>query len=186
MESTLISKSLMAAILGQYRLSLKGIHGIAHWARVYENGQRLAAINGADPLVAALFAVFHDAGRRADGIDLGHGKRGADLAAALRGRHFELDDARFDQLYRACASHTEGILPPNGDGALTVYTCWDSDRLDLPRAGITIRPRRLSTEAARQPDILAWAEERSQRRLLPDWVEAEWLHSADGTVREET
>jgi uncharacterized protein len=175
MITTYISKSLMEAILDQYRLSIQGIHGISHWARVYENGQRLAEANGADPEVTALFAVFHDACRHGDHIDFGHGRRGADLAVKLRGRVFDLDDARFDLLFKACSTHTEGVLPISGTEAVTVHTCWDSDRLDLPRAGIAINPDRLSTEAARRPEILTWAQERSAQRLLPDWVETNWL-----------
>jgi hypothetical protein len=31
----------------------------------------------------------------------------------------------------------------------TVGACWDADRLDLPRVGVTVDPRLLSTAAAR-------------------------------------
>jgi len=172
----MVTKELISAILEQYRLSLTGIHGIAHWARVYENGQRLAKLNGADEYVVALFAVFHDACRLSDGMDIFHGRRGAKLAEQMRGSFFELDDAEFGMLYRACAQHTEGRVKDSGTGraALTVQTCWDSDRLDLPRAGITVQPQRLATEAARQEEIIRWAEERSSAWLLPDWVSSDW------------
>jgi uncharacterized protein len=182
----MISKELIAAILDQYRLSPAGIHGISHWARVYENGQRLAQNNGAYARVTALFAVFHDACRVSDGADFFHGRRGAQLAKQMRGSFYELDDAEFELLYRACAQHTEGRVKDSGAGlaALTVQTCWDSDRLDLPRVGIRINPHRLATDTARQDEILRWAEERSTARLLPDWVSADWtaLRASTGEV----
>jgi uncharacterized protein len=173
----LLTKDLIQAILDQYRLSVHGIHGISHWARVYENGQRLAGLNGADTRVVALFAIFHDACRQSDRTDDDHGRRGADLANSLRGKLFELSDPDFETLYRACALHTDGLTvdEAGGPAAITVETCWDSDRLDLPRAGIPIQPKRLSTQAARRPDVLAWAYKRSLTRQMPAWVEGDWL-----------
>ena len=50
--------------------------------RVAENGRRLAPVTGADPQVVELFAVFHDACREGEGVDRGHGRRGAELQAA--------------------------------------------------------------------------------------------------------
>jgi alkaline phosphatase D len=43
--------------------------------------------------------------------------------------------------------------------AHTLLACWDADRLDLGRAGITPVPERLCTDAARE--LLAWAHERA-------------------------
>src|ERR1043166_5518477 len=105
----MISPELLQAILAQYRLSHGGIHGPAHWARVLENGRRLAQTNGAEPLVVELFAVFHDACRHNEDWDPQHGSRGADLAAAFRGRFFELADEPFTALKVACRLHTEGL-----------------------------------------------------------------------------
>jgi len=34
--------------------------------------------------VVEMFAVFHDSGRRDEGSDAGHGRRGAELARSLR------------------------------------------------------------------------------------------------------
>jgi hypothetical protein len=36
------------------------------------------------------------------------------------------------------------------DGDITVQTCWDADRLDLPRVGIQPLPQFLCTEAAKK------------------------------------
>ena len=88
----MISNELLQAILKGYVLSPWGIHGLSHWARVLENGRRLAAVNGAILEVVELFAVLHDARRENEGMDPGHGRRGADLAALLRYPFIQLDD----------------------------------------------------------------------------------------------
>ena len=56
--------------------TLGKIHGISHWDRVYENGQRLLA-TGVNPLVVGLFAYLHDSCRMDDWEDLDHGQRAA-------------------------------------------------------------------------------------------------------------
>ncbi len=154
----------------QYALPWGGLHGVTHWGRVFENGRRLAGATGADPDVLLLFCLFHDACRINEGWDRGHGRRGAELAARLRGEAFELTRRQFDLLYEACALHTDGLI----EGDPTLQTCWDADRLDLPRASIFPTPDRLCTPAARGPEVIAWATERSLRRALPTWLTAEW------------
>ena len=54
--------------------TLGKIHGISHWDRVYENGQRLLA-PGVNPLVVGLFAYLHDSCRMDDWEDIDHGQR---------------------------------------------------------------------------------------------------------------
>ena len=51
---------LIQAIHHQYQLPWFGLHGVTHWARVYENGLRLAPATGADEQILLLFALFHD------------------------------------------------------------------------------------------------------------------------------
>ena len=174
MTTDLIPAALVRAVLDGYALRWDGVHGLPHWARVLETGLRLAAETGADPEVVALFAIFHDSCRTSEGWDHGHGRRGAERAAALRGSAFDLDDDRFDLLHHACVHHTDG----GTDGDLTVRTCWDADRLDLGRVGITPHPRYLCTEPARRPETIGWAEERSRNGHVPEVVTAVWLPSA--------
>ena len=95
---------LVHQILEDYPLPWHGTHGVGHWARVLENGLRLAKTTGVKVEVVQLFAVFHDSRRINEVVDFGHGQRGAELAAELRGDLFELSDADFTLLYEACAT----------------------------------------------------------------------------------
>jgi uncharacterized protein len=165
-----ISQELIRSILGRYTLPWGGTHGVSHWARVLETGRRISDTTGARRDIIELFAVFHDSQRINEGIDDGHGRRGSGLARNLRGIAFNLDDKAFDLLIHACDLHTEGYL----DGDITLRTCWDADRLDLGRIGITPRVEKLCTEVARDPDLLRWAVERSETRFVPDLVSKEW------------
>jgi uncharacterized protein len=168
----IVTPELVRAILDRYRLSLDGRHGVGHWARVFENGQRVARLTGADVELIELFAVFHDSMRVNESISPDHGRRGAELASSLRGELFELDDARFALLYEACSLHTDGLI----EADVTVQTCWDADRLDLGRVGFTPDRTRLCTDAARDPTVMRWAYERSRNfgAALPGWVRDRW------------
>jgi uncharacterized protein len=161
---------VLHAVLEGYALPWDGDHGVAHWARVLENGLRLAEETGADVEVVRLFAVLHDARRINEGGDPDHGPRAAELAEALRGRLFDLPDRAFVLLHRACAGHTRERTHPD----VTIRTCWDADRLDLGRVGITPHPARLCTEAARRPETIAWADGRATFGVVPAFVREEW------------
>lgn len=160
--------AILAAILDGYELPLYGPHGVAHWARVLENGLRIAETNGADPDVVTLFALFHDSRRVTEYDDCGHGLRGAKLALSLRGTLVHLDDGRFELLYEACRLHTDGLLI----GDRTLLACWDADRLDLGRVGITPDPDRLCTKAARK--LLPWAHPRADEEHQPTDMLESW------------
>ena len=122
------------------------IHGPAHWRRVEQNGLALAKLNDADIDVVRLFALFHDSCRWNDGHDPDHGARGAVLAREMRERlQYDLVEEKFLLLEEACIWHTEGVRHDN----ITIATCWDADRLDLGRVGITPDPRRMCTPQGR-------------------------------------
>jgi len=153
--------AILRAILNGYALPFRGEHGVVHWARVLENGMRLAEATGADAKVVALFALFHDSRRVNEGHDPGHGLRGARFAQTLRGSLVHLDDAQFELLFEACRLHTSGLI----EGDVTLQACWDADRLDLGRVGITPRPHRLCSDAAQ--DLLPWAHGRAVTEFEP-------------------
>ncbi len=161
---------LIQVILKDYQLPIQGHHGVAHWARVLENGQALAPRTGANAEVVRLFAVMHDSRRINEAVDHLHGQRGAEFAATLRGTWIDLPDADFELLYQACALHTDGLTTAD----VTVQTCWDADRLDLARVFIQPRAKFLCTEAAREPEFMSWAVKRGAQRVVPALVAEEW------------
>lgn len=161
-------RTIMQEILTGYALPVRGYHGVVHWARVLENGLRIAEVNGADRDVVTLFALFHDARRVNEHRDHGHGLRGGELARSLRGTHVHLDDTRFELLFEACRLHTDG----HTTGDATLLACWDADRLDLGRVGITPRAERLCTDAARE--LLPWANARAVNNVAPIDVLQAW------------
>jgi uncharacterized protein len=161
---------IVHAVLESYTLPLAGIHGVVHWARVLENGRRLCSETGADIEVIELFAVLHDCRRLNEHTDPRHGPRAAAFARRMRGRLFELTEAGFQLLHGACAGHTH--VRTHRD--ITIQTCWDADRLDLGRVGITPDPHYLGTEAARRRETIRWADGRATLGVIPDIVEGEW------------
>lgn len=112
-------RPILHAILQDYALPLNGDHGVAHWARVLENG---------------------------------------------------LDDHRFRLLRRACEGHTHQRNHPD----VTIQTCWDADRLDHERVGITPHPSRLCTEVAKRPETIKWADGRASFGIVPTFVLDGW------------
>lgn len=149
----------MRAAKRRFALELHGIHGLAHWQRVRENGLRVAKRTGANPLLVELFAFLHDCCREDDRGDPGHGERAADFATSLRGTLLRLGDAEFNLLHGAIRDHEPGMTR----GDVAVLTCRDADRLDLWRVGTRPRPRYLCTEFAKERATIERAYERSRR-----------------------
>ncbi len=52
--------------------------------------------------------------------------------------------------------------------------CWDADRLDLGRVGITPRRKKLCTEGAKDPDLFTWVAKRGEIFFVPDLISKEW------------
>ncbi len=156
---------LLAAIVEQMTIDPRGVHGLAHWARVCDNGLRLAEQTGADREVVELFAFFHDSRRLDDQADPEHGPRGALLAEQFhRAGLFRLADGPMQLLLTACRLHTAARSHDDP----TVRTCFDADRLDLARIGKTVNPEYLCTEAAKEHATIVWASERSLAGFVPD------------------
>ena len=169
-EDIMKLKPILQAILEDYALPLGGDHDVVHWARVLENGLRLAEETKANVEVVSLFAVLHDSRRINEATDPEHGPRATEFAVELRGSVFDLDDHEFRLLHRACEGHTHELNHPD----VTIQTCWDLDRLDLGRVGITPHPSRLCTEIAKRPEIIKWADGRASFEVVPTFVLDEW------------
>ncbi len=157
--SPLITQDLLDFLKEHYQLNWDGLHGFQHWVRVRENGLRLAALNGANQKVVEYFAFTHDIQRRSDGHDHGHGARACEFIRTHLLSRLDLTPAEIELLCTATSGHTDGKCHDN----ITVSTCWDADRLDLMRAGIRPNPLYLCTTAARDPEVIEWAIERSGR-----------------------
>ena len=126
--------------------TLGALHGIRHWDRVYENGQKLLTPD-TNPLVIGLFAYLHDSCRIDDGEDLYHGKRAADWIETLRGTYLkDVSNEEIELLQEACRLHTTELKTGNP----TIDACFDSDRLDLWRVGVIPDPARLATEKGKE------------------------------------
>ena len=137
-----------------------GIHGLFHWARVLENGLRLAEETGANRRVLELFAWFHDSGRVNDATDVDHGARGADFARRVCGQRGILSPAERETLYEACSNHSHGVSSAD----LTIRTCWDADRLDVARTGVLPDRKLLCTTTAKSPATIKWTLKEPKRK----------------------
>ena len=128
------------------RWTLGEMHGISHWERVDRNGQMLATPD-CDVTVIRLFAYLHDSCRQDDGYDEQHGSRAAEMIEKLRDNLLnDLSDEQFAMLQQACRLHTT----THSTGNPTVDACFDADRLDLGRVGITPNPKKMATEKGKK------------------------------------
>jgi uncharacterized protein len=155
--SSLITQRLIEFARSEFRLDWNGIHGAPHWSRVRHNGLLLAEHTGANTRVVEYFAFIHDLGRENDDYDPEHGSRAAMIAEDIAGNLIDVSAQELQLLMDACCGHSDGHIVAD----VTVMTCWDADRLDLGRVGIRPDPTRLCNEAARQPELLIEAYERS-------------------------
>lgn len=130
----------------QFTLGDWSLHGPDHWVRVERNGLALARVNGADETVVRLFALFHDSQRHNESYDPEHGQRAAAFARQQHGDLFAVSDDQLTLLCLACEWHHRGAVSDD----VTVGTCFDADRLDLPRVGITPDPSKMSTAVGRE------------------------------------
>ena len=153
-----IVQRAMALVKPQFRLDLNhGVHGVAHWSRVWTNARKLCREMGLDPTVPCWFAFLHDSQRVDEDDDHGHGERAAKWIDEIRPQ-LRLGAADLRRLKRACRGHSDGDTKAHP----IVQVCWDADRLDLGRVGIRPSPARLCTAAAKRQDVIerAWRQSR--------------------------
>ena len=137
--------AIWSEVRSRFPCKLESIHGSEHWLRVEVVGLKIAHLlesggKYVDRDVVKLFVVLHDSCRLNDGSDPDHGRRAAIYAREMRGRLFDLDDARFELLFKALGAHADGFTSSD----LTIGTCFDADRWDLRRFGITLDPAYIS------------------------------------------
>jgi uncharacterized protein len=138
-------------VMSVFRCGSDSIHGPGHWQRVEAFGLRIAESSGADLTVVRLFALLHDSCRLNDGDDLFHGPRAAEMLDRIVPSVFALDPNRLELLKQAVRYHTSGHTSPDP----TIGTCWDADRLDIGRVGITPCAHYMSTVAGKDVAALA-------------------------------
>ena len=130
-------------------------HGIDHWERVHANGLKLCKYFKADPDVIRYFAYLHDSCRLNEHNDPEHGPRAAKFIDELR-QDIDLSDNQIRLLKRACAGHTHANLGTKAGLDITLACCWNADRLDIDRVGISIDMNKLFAKNASDLDkILA-------------------------------
>jgi len=156
-------RKALAVVRPQFQLDLQdGVHGVAHWSRVWFHGKRLAQELDVNLHLLAWFAYLHDSRRLNDHVDPLHGSRAADFALKLRkaGVITELSARELEWLCEAMRLHSDGrtLAEP------AIQACWDADRLDLGRVGITPRADLLCTAPAKSVDVIREAVRMSQRR----------------------
>ena len=135
---------LWALAARRFTLGPSSLHGPDHWQRVERNALELASHTpGVDVVTVRLFAVLHDSNRHNESYDPEHGARAANWARELNdsAQLFRLDAARLDLLCDAMTRHDKGQVSADP----TIGTCWDADRLDLPRVGIQPATKYMST-----------------------------------------
>ncbi len=139
---------ILSLVEKEFRLGSDSIHGKRHWDHVWEFGQAIGKNNGADLTVVYLFSYLHDSKRVDESDDDGHGERAAVFVQELFAkRMLDVSGKQLGQLIFACRFHDK---PCSRSDDVSIQTCWDADRLDLPRVGIKVDPTRLSTKEAVQ------------------------------------
>ena len=162
--SSVVTQDYIDFLAKNFRLSHNGHHGLEHWMRVLINGRLLAEGNGADIEVVEHFALLHDVMREDENIDLYHGPRAADFIKTITGQWVKLNEHQLYQLIQACSYHSVGRL----DRDVTIQTCWDADRLDLGRVGITPKSLYLGSNLAKDQNFIEMAYMRSKKRFVDE------------------
>ena len=124
-------------------------HGISHWERVRENAELIAQSNGGNLKVVGYFSYLHDSCRENEDEDPQHGPRAVEFAKKHRDV-IDLNDDEFRVMCRACSGHTFSMPGDSKVINTTLAACWDGDRLDLPRVGITPDPQYLFSDLGKQ------------------------------------
>ena len=125
----------------------------------------------ADYHVIDYFAYIHDVKRQDDGDDPEHGARAAKYALQLyKDGWRELSAEQMKKLMYACQFHSQADAKSDD---ITIQICWDSDRLDLWRLGITPNPAKLYTKIAKKKETIEFA-----KNLFDNWEEKKKVYES--------
>jgi uncharacterized protein len=110
------------------------LHGDKHWRGVAFAGMRICDLFPAcDRDVVLAFAMLHDFQRLNDDFDPEHGLRASvELRKSTQLRKL-LGELQIEKLAYACEYHDKGTT----SGDATIGACWDADRSNLWRVGVT-------------------------------------------------
>lgn len=135
------------------KIPIDSIHGYSHWKKVEEIGHYLADKNGADKDIISSFAFLHDIGRTTEAEEPMHGEKSAEIIKKVfRRKELGLDSSQYEKLLEAVINHDKAEAK-NDD--ITIQTCWDADRLDLPRVNIIPDKNLLYTEIGKSDETFA-------------------------------
>lgn len=149
-EEFLEYQIILDEIKENFKLDYLGDHGIFHWYFVYKNTQLLSQHYQIDSKVFKLFSLLHDSKRENEFEDKEHGKKASKYILELVQRKLiDIQDSDLARLLFACENHT--YLSSNNELAndIIVQICLDSDKLDLPRVGITPKEKYMLTSYAK-------------------------------------
>jgi uncharacterized protein len=154
-EAGSLSALVDAALPRSWRRE-SALHGEIHWRCVVASGLELSSADvGVDRVVVFCFGLLHDTRRVNEAVDPEHGRRAAQFAEELHADGaLQLDEPRFAALLEALRLHSDGQVSSDP----TIGTCWDADRLHLPRVSIVPNPALFSTRAAHGRARLSAAE----------------------------
>ena len=143
-------QNILDLIRKSFNINFYGDHGIKHWERVYKNTQVLANHYEIKSEVFELFSLLHDSKRENEYEDIEHGLRASKFAKELISDGFiNLSKEDEKKLIFACANHTKKDRSNPLCNDLIVQICFDSDKLDLGRVGMTPDKKRMYTSYAK-------------------------------------
>lgn len=138
-------------VYGKLKISIDSIHGYNHWKNVEKIGHYLADRNGADKTIISFFAFLHDIGREKELNEPRHGEKSVEIIKKFF--KLKLNAAQYEKLLIAISEHDKVDAKSND---ITIQTCWDADRLDLPRVGIFPDSKLLYTEIGKSQETFGY------------------------------
>lgn len=156
-ENYLLHNSRMYLVIPQWfetrlKIGIDSIHGYSHWKSVEKAGCYIADKNGADKKVISCFSFLHDIGRTVESEEPGHGEKSAEIIKdVFDAESLDLNSSQYEKLLEAVSDHDKQKAESED---ITVQTCWDADRLDLPRVHVIPDKDLLYTEVGKSQETL--------------------------------